>query len=152
MPISSASHNQGGWGLRSVTNSRFRSVPSIIRKTHNTGDERYWWAEHKIDPLVAAAHLWRESQQLRAPPTVDHARSRNGTACGRLVCDRRGQRHLWLAWDPQRSTCVSLTFRTWHPGAPCFQVLDGHASDERPGTSKKSSGLKVTKVARCTRA
>ena len=33
-----------------------------------------------------------------------------------------------------------------------FQVLDGHASDERPGTSAKSSGLKVIKVARCTRA
>ena len=30
--------------------------------------------------------------------------------------------------------------------------FDGHTSDERPGTSEKSSGLKVTKVARCTRA
>jgi hypothetical protein len=35
---------------------------------------------------------------------------------------------------------------------PLFQVLDGHASDERPGTAAKSSGLKVIKVARCTRA
>ena len=30
--------------------------------------------------------------------------------------------------------------------------FDGHTSSERPGTSEKSSWLKVTKVARCTRA
>ena len=30
--------------------------------------------------------------------------------------------------------------------------FDGHTSTERPGTSEKSSGLKLTKVARCTRA
>ena len=30
--------------------------------------------------------------------------------------------------------------------------FDRHTSDERPGTSEKSSGLKVTKVARCTSA
>jgi hypothetical protein len=35
-------------------------------ENHNTGDERRWWADRKIDPLVAAARLWRESQQLPA--------------------------------------------------------------------------------------
>ena len=31
-------------------------------------------------------------------------------------------------------------------------LADHHASNERPGTSEKSSGLNVIKVARCTRA
>ena len=35
---------------------------------------------------------------------------------------------------------------------PFLGYFDGHTSDERPGTSQKSSGLKVTKVARCTKA
>jgi hypothetical protein len=35
---------------------------------------------------------------------------------------------------------------------PVLGYFDGHTSDERPGTPEKSSGLKVTKVARCTRA
>ena len=36
---------------------------------------------------------------------------------------------------------------------PFLGYFDGHTSDEeRPWTSDKSSGLKVTKVARCTRA
>jgi len=39
-----------------------------------------------------------------------------------------------------------------NPQALDFQVLDGHASDERSGTSAKSSWLKMIKVARCTRA
>jgi len=35
---------------------------------------------------------------------------------------------------------------------PTLGYFDGHTSDERPGTSEKSSGLKVTNVARWTRA
>jgi len=27
-------------------------------ENHSTGDERRWWQEHKIDPLVVAAQLW----------------------------------------------------------------------------------------------
>ena len=52
------------------------------------------------------------------------------------------------------STCDRLPARDnlLNLQASIFQVLDGHASDERPGTSAKSSGLKVIKVARCTRA
>jgi hypothetical protein len=39
------------------------------QQNHATGNERLWWQEHKIDPLDVASHLWRESQQLPAPPT-----------------------------------------------------------------------------------
>jgi hypothetical protein len=31
---------------------------------HATGDERRWWQEHKLDPLVVAVQLWRESHPL----------------------------------------------------------------------------------------
>jgi hypothetical protein len=28
-------------------------------ENHSTGDERQWWREHKIDPLVVAQELWK---------------------------------------------------------------------------------------------
>jgi hypothetical protein len=31
-------------------------------ENHSTGDERRWWQERKIDPLVVAAELWRKSR------------------------------------------------------------------------------------------
>jgi hypothetical protein len=31
-------------------------------ENHGTGDERRWWRERKIDPLVAAAELWSKSR------------------------------------------------------------------------------------------
>jgi Rad52/22 family double-strand break repair protein len=34
------------------------------QQNHTRGDERPWWQEHKIDPLVVAIRLWRESQQF----------------------------------------------------------------------------------------
>ena len=36
-------------------------------ENHTTGDEKRWWAEHKIDPLAVAARLWLESQQPVTP-------------------------------------------------------------------------------------
>jgi hypothetical protein len=30
-------------------------------ENHATGDEKGWWQERKIDPLVVALSLWRES-------------------------------------------------------------------------------------------
>jgi hypothetical protein len=31
-------------------------------ENHATGDERRWWQEHKIDPLVVAAELWSKNR------------------------------------------------------------------------------------------
>jgi Rad52/22 family double-strand break repair protein len=36
-------------------------------ENHTTGDEKRWWAEHKIDPLAVTARLWLESQQPVTP-------------------------------------------------------------------------------------
>ena len=30
---------------------------------HSTGDERKWWQERKIDPLVVANELWQQSRE-----------------------------------------------------------------------------------------
>jgi hypothetical protein len=35
-------------------------------KLHNTTKEREWWQERKIDPLMIAGTLWRESQMHSA--------------------------------------------------------------------------------------
>jgi len=37
---------------------------------HNTTKEREWWQERKIDPLMIAGTLWRESQK-RGPDTAE---------------------------------------------------------------------------------
>jgi DNA recombination protein Rad52 len=37
---------------------------------HNTTKEREWWQERKIDPLMIAGRLWRESQK-RGPDTAE---------------------------------------------------------------------------------
>ena len=37
-------------------------------ENHSTGDERRWWHERKIDPLVIAEELWGKSMRL---PTTD---------------------------------------------------------------------------------
>jgi hypothetical protein len=36
---------------------------------HRVGDERGWWAGHRVDPEPEAERLWRESQ--RAAPMGD---------------------------------------------------------------------------------
>jgi hypothetical protein len=42
------------------------------RHLHDTTKEREWWQERKIDPLIIAAALWRESQR-RSPDLVGAA-------------------------------------------------------------------------------
>jgi hypothetical protein len=39
------------------------------RQLHQTTKERAWWLERKIDPLIIAAALWRESQR-RSPDSM----------------------------------------------------------------------------------
>jgi hypothetical protein len=36
-------------------------------QNHATGDERRWWREHKIDPLVMAQELWKATPGVRDP-------------------------------------------------------------------------------------
>jgi len=42
-------------------------------ENHTRGDERSWWEQHKIDPLVVASALWRQgripSHEIAAPQT-----------------------------------------------------------------------------------
>jgi hypothetical protein len=33
------------------------------RELHRRGDERSWWAEHEIDPLIVAANLWGQTRK-----------------------------------------------------------------------------------------
>src|SRR5215813_13467897 len=40
------------------------------RQLHQTTREREWWQERKIDPLMIAAALWRESSQRRSTDQV----------------------------------------------------------------------------------
>ena len=40
------------------------------QQLHNTTKEREWWQERKIDPLMIAGTLWRESQK-RGPDTAE---------------------------------------------------------------------------------
>jgi hypothetical protein len=37
-------------------------------ENHATGDERRWWEQHKIDPLVVASALWRQGRMPSAAP------------------------------------------------------------------------------------
>jgi hypothetical protein len=34
------------------------------RDLHRRGDERTWWAEHEIDPLIVAANLWGQTRKI----------------------------------------------------------------------------------------
>ena len=36
-------------------------------ENHTTGDERQWWREHKIDPLVVAQELWKATTGVEDP-------------------------------------------------------------------------------------
>jgi len=42
------------------------------QQLHNTTKEREWWQERKIDPLIVAGTLWRESQ-ARSPDSAQAA-------------------------------------------------------------------------------
>jgi hypothetical protein len=37
------------------------------RANHTTGDERRWWQERKIDPLVVAQELWKATTRVKDP-------------------------------------------------------------------------------------
>lgn len=37
------------------------------RENHTTGDERRWWQERKIDPLVVAQELWKATTGIKDP-------------------------------------------------------------------------------------
>ena len=43
------------------------------RQLHHTTKEREWWQERKIDPLIVASVLWRESQK-HSPDSVQRAK------------------------------------------------------------------------------
>ena len=36
-------------------------------ENHTTGDERRWWQERKIDPLVMARELWKATTGIKDP-------------------------------------------------------------------------------------
>ena len=38
---------------------------------HQTGDERAWWKENKIDPLDVARKLWEERREGRVEKVAD---------------------------------------------------------------------------------
>jgi hypothetical protein len=58
-----------------------------------------------------------------------------------------------LCTKPSKSEGSQKTVRSRRIRSPFLAALaDHHASNERPGTSEKSFGLNVTKVARCIRA
>jgi DNA recombination protein Rad52 len=44
------------------------------RESHATGNERIWWQQHGIEPLAAAADLWRTSQAATASSSVGDLR------------------------------------------------------------------------------
>jgi Rad52/22 family double-strand break repair protein len=39
-------------------------------QNHATGDERQWWQERNLDPLIEAGKLWRQSQDIK-PKSAD---------------------------------------------------------------------------------
>ena len=53
------------------------------RDIHTTTKERDWWQERKIDPLIIAGALWRESQS-RSYRLVENSNSPDTTAQSRL--------------------------------------------------------------------
>jgi len=38
------------------------------QENHTVGNERQWWQDRKLDPLMVASKLWEESRQLEQPP------------------------------------------------------------------------------------
>jgi hypothetical protein len=38
------------------------------REIHRYGDEAAWWSKHRLDPLIVASTLWRETHPLPAKP------------------------------------------------------------------------------------
>ena len=41
-------------------------------ENHATGDERQWWQEHKIDPLLIAEELWQKNRAVTAADEALH--------------------------------------------------------------------------------
>jgi hypothetical protein len=52
------------------------------RQLHQTTKEREWWQERKIDPLMIAGILWRESQRRSPVPEQKSAQSKTDLAQG----------------------------------------------------------------------
>jgi hypothetical protein len=38
------------------------------REIHRCGDEAAWWDKHRLDPLIVASTLWRQTHPLPAKP------------------------------------------------------------------------------------
>jgi hypothetical protein len=38
------------------------------REIHHCGDEATWWTKHRLDPLIIASALWRQTHPLPANP------------------------------------------------------------------------------------
>jgi Protein of unknown function (DUF968) len=38
------------------------------REIHRYDDEAAWWSKHRLDPLIAASNLWRQTHPLPAKP------------------------------------------------------------------------------------
>jgi hypothetical protein len=39
-------------------------------ENHATGDEKRWWQERKIDPIVVAEQLWQRNHQMKLADPV----------------------------------------------------------------------------------
>ena len=52
------------------------------RQLHETTKEREWWQEQKIDPLMIAAALWRDSQRRSLVPEQKAAHSQTDLVQG----------------------------------------------------------------------
>jgi hypothetical protein len=54
------------------------------RQLHRRGDERAWWADHEIEPLVTAARLWEQTRGQS-----QSALTKNDPSIQSLAADRR---------------------------------------------------------------
>ncbi len=64
------------------------------RDLHRRGDERSWWAEHEIEPLVVAANLWEQTRKTVSDIGAGSEDQRHAKIHGsHFTLDFRHQRH-----------------------------------------------------------
>ena len=49
------------------------------RELHRHGDERKWWQQLRIDPLIAASAFWNKTRSTQSIGTVSHPDQVNAT-------------------------------------------------------------------------
>ena len=59
------------------------------RENHTTGDERRWWQERKIDPLVVAQELWKATTGIKDPDWLRRSRDCQVVKCASRCWHRR---------------------------------------------------------------